>query len=281
VSLRLRLLAAVGLIAIVALVVADFATYSALRNTLYNQVDQQLSQRKGLTVLVSYSGAARLDCGIPYRTTAPGGQVLSGNRGNSGPGPVGNTGPGPNNVARAAPPNVFGVSYLSIVRQNGDVVGGLECPAYVGNRTYRPQLPGEITGFTTQSDGTQVAYFTASSIASDGPAFRVQATKIDGGPFSGDVMVQAQPLTDQLNTLHTLFLTEFAVTAAAIVFALLAGWWLVRLGLRPLAAVEATSISACRAPRSRPRSAAWPGPSTSCSNGSRARSTPGCAPSPS
>ncbi len=43
-SLRLRLLVAVGLISIVALVVADFATYSALRNSLYNQVDQQLAQ---------------------------------------------------------------------------------------------------------------------------------------------------------------------------------------------------------------------------------------------
>ena len=39
-SLRLRLLVAVGLIAIVALVVADFATYSALRSSLYQQVDQ-------------------------------------------------------------------------------------------------------------------------------------------------------------------------------------------------------------------------------------------------
>ena len=43
-SLRLRLLLAVGAIAIVALVVADFATYSALRTSLYNQVDQELAQ---------------------------------------------------------------------------------------------------------------------------------------------------------------------------------------------------------------------------------------------
>ena len=42
-SLRLRLLLAVGAIAIVALVVADFATYSALRTSLYNQVDQELA----------------------------------------------------------------------------------------------------------------------------------------------------------------------------------------------------------------------------------------------
>ena len=44
-SLRLRLLVAVGLIAIVALVVADFATYSALRSSLYQQVDQELAQQ--------------------------------------------------------------------------------------------------------------------------------------------------------------------------------------------------------------------------------------------
>ncbi len=44
-SLRLRLLVTVGLIAIVALVVADFATYSALRNSLYSQVDRELAAR--------------------------------------------------------------------------------------------------------------------------------------------------------------------------------------------------------------------------------------------
>ena len=43
-SLRLRLLLAVGAIAVVALVVADFATYSALRSSLYKQDDQTLAQ---------------------------------------------------------------------------------------------------------------------------------------------------------------------------------------------------------------------------------------------
>ena len=50
-------------------------------------------------------------------------------------------------------------------------------------------------------------------------------------------------MTDQDSTLHTLFLTELAVTAAAIVLALAGGWWLVRLGLRPLEDVEATAES--------------------------------------
>jgi two-component system OmpR family sensor kinase len=55
--------------------------------------------------------------------------------------------------------------------------------------------------------------------------------------------VIAQPIVDQTSTLHTLFLTELAVTAGALVFALAAGWWLVRLGLRPLEDVEATADS--------------------------------------
>src|ERR1039458_3282994 len=42
-SLRLRLLAAVGVVALIALIAADVATYSALRAFLYQRVDQSLS----------------------------------------------------------------------------------------------------------------------------------------------------------------------------------------------------------------------------------------------
>jgi len=43
-SLRTRLLIAIGVIAVVALVVADVVTYSALESFLYQRVDQQLDQ---------------------------------------------------------------------------------------------------------------------------------------------------------------------------------------------------------------------------------------------
>ena len=46
-SLRTRLLIAIGVIALVALVVADVVTYSALESFLYQRVDQQLDQSQG------------------------------------------------------------------------------------------------------------------------------------------------------------------------------------------------------------------------------------------
>ncbi len=229
-SLRLRLLVAVGLIAIVALVVADFATYSALRTTLYNQVDQQLAQqRRPLNV--------NLATGTVFNCPSPQGDFGAG-------GPVGNSGAGPGGGGGDNFPNVFGISYIGVANPDGRIVNGLECSAYVGDHPYRPALPSPFTGFTTQADGSQVAQFTTNSIASGGPAFRVRATKIQGQPgFNGDIFVQAQTLVDQTGTLHNLFLIELAVTAGAIVFALAAGWWLVRLGLRPLEDVERTADS--------------------------------------
>jgi two-component system OmpR family sensor kinase len=234
------LLAAVGLIAIVALVVADFATYSALRNSLYGQVDQQLAHQVPQYTEVVDPITNTVSFGL-HCPPAP-------NRPSVDAGPAGNTGPGPgagqvDHGGGRAFPNVFGIGYLSIVKQGSGVVPGLECPAYVDGRSFRPQLPSQITGFSTQSDGSQVAYFTTASIAPEGPTFRVQATKIQDGPLSGDIFVQAQAIADQTSTLHTLFLTELAVTAAALVLALVGGWWLVRLGLRPLADVEATADS--------------------------------------
>jgi two-component system OmpR family sensor kinase len=259
VSLRLRLLVAVGLISIAALVVADFATYSALRTSLYNQVDQQLAQHKALTVVINeFTDSAHLrECGSPGGSGSPGQVISGGSISNSGPGPTGNSGTGPTGNSGSGPtgnsglvpngggvsPNIFGIGYTAIVKPSGGVVDSLECAAFVGDHSYRPQLPTTISGFTRQSDGSQSAYFTTGSIAPGGPAFRVQATKIQNQPFLGDIMVQAQPIADQMGTLHTLFLTELAVTAGAIVLALFGGWWLVRLGLRPLADVEATADS--------------------------------------
>ena len=239
-SLRLRLLLAVGAIAIVALVVADFATYSALRTSLYNQVDQQLAQNR--THLVATPTGLVFNGCVPHPLTGAGGtDADNGNTGSTGT--TGNTGPGLSPATggnRNEFPNVFAISYFAVVTQSkSTVVDSVQCAAYVDDRPYRPLLPVPITGYTTQPDGSQVAYFTTGSITPGGPTFRVRAEKL----AANLVQVQAQPLVDQNSTLHTLFLTELAVTAGALVLALAGGWWLVRLGLRPLEDVERTADS--------------------------------------
>jgi signal transduction histidine kinase len=201
---------------VIALVLADFATYSSLRSSLYKQDDQQLAQHPAK--LRSNPATNTLSCPSP-QTVFGGGDGLGGG---GGGGFV----------------NTFGISYLSVRTTDGSVVGGLQCPAYVGNHPYSPQLPGHITGYSTQSNGTQVAYFTAGSTKPGGPTFRVQAV-LQGN----DVIIQAIPIGDTTSTLHTLFLIELAVTAGALVLALAGGWWLVRLGLRPLEDVERTADS--------------------------------------
>src|ERR1700722_13563260 len=125
-SLRLRLLLAVGAIAIIALVVADFATYSAPRSSLYNQVDKEMNHPARFNV--------DLVAGTAVGCTSPQSDF-------GGAGSVGNSGGGPSPGGGDNFPNVFGISYIGVANQSGKVVQAFECPAYVGNHPYRPQLP--------------------------------------------------------------------------------------------------------------------------------------------
>jgi signal transduction histidine kinase len=223
VSLRLRLLLAVGAIAIIALVVADVATYNSLRSFLYKQVDQTLA---------SYSPRVTrlIDQG-----TCPGSGDFGGGTPNGGAPPG----------AADSNPGIEGfIPFVELLSTSGQVVDGLQCPVTMGTHTYSPTLPSHITGFTVQPDGTTSTYFTAGSTVSGGPEFRVQVTQ-DVDPTTGQKLlaVEAQPLNSTNNTLHTLLLIELAVTAIALVLAMAGGWWLVRLGLRPLEDVERTAES--------------------------------------
>ncbi len=121
-SLRLRLLVAVGLIAIVALVVADFATYSALRSSLYNQVDQELAHPAHFNV-DSVTGTA-VGCPSPQSDFG-------------GAGPVGNSGGGPGPGGGDNFPNVFGISYIGVVEPERQGRPGLRVPRL----RWEPPLP--------------------------------------------------------------------------------------------------------------------------------------------
>ncbi len=219
-SLRSRLLIAIGIIALVALAIADVATYKSLQSFLYQQVDQQLE-----------GGHVQYESGLDRGQLlgCPGGFNPSG------------TNPGGPESQPGGPPlaNAFEVQAVEVLTPQGQLVDAQKCAAYDDGAAYTPKVPTTITGFTTQANHEQVAYFTAPAEQSNGPLFRVRASKLP----DGNVLIVAQSLEPTGETLHRLLVIELAVSGAAVVIALFAGFWLVRVGLRPLRDMETTAES--------------------------------------
>jgi two-component system OmpR family sensor kinase len=208
-SLRIRLLLAVGAVALIALLVADVVTYSALRSFLYTQVDQSLI--------------------TPQHVPNPnfGGSALPGTN--------------PFNPSQACheihPRSPIVGGFCEIRSASGTVVQ--ISPAQVNGHSYTPRLPTHITGYTIQPNGFPAAYFTTAATQAGGPSFRVRASQLG----DGDVLIVATPLDATNNTLNRLLFIELIVSGAALIAAVLLGWWLVRVGLRPLEEVERTAES--------------------------------------
>ncbi len=219
-SLRSRLLIAIGIIALVALAIADVATYKSLQSFLNQQVDQQLE-----------GGHVQYESGLDQGQllVCPGGFNPSG------------TNPGGPESQPGGPPlaNAFEVQAVEVLTSGGKVVDSQKCAAYDDGTAYTPKVPTTITGFTTQANHEQVSYFTAPAEQPNGPSFRVRASKLS----DGNVLIVAQSLEPTGETLHRLLVIELAVSGAAVLIALFAGFWLVRVGLRPLRDMEATAES--------------------------------------
>ena len=218
-SLRARLLIAIGIIALVALAIADLVTYSALESFLYQRVDQQLTAAHPIFEQRINSGGSYFCFGRPNQT--PPNQPQPGN---------GPDGRGFNAVQTQA---------VEVRTASGTLVPGSTCPVYADGTAYTPVIIGPIAGLQTASDGTQVAFFDAPSTPSGGPTLRVRASTL----ANGDLLILAQPLSDTQSTLNHLKVIELIVTAGAVLMALAAGFWLVRLGLRPLRDMETAAES--------------------------------------
>ncbi|HUZ21342.1 MAG TPA: HAMP domain-containing sensor histidine kinase [Acidimicrobiales bacterium] len=229
-SLRARLLVAVAAVALLALVAADFATYTALRTFLYNHIDSSLESAHR-PVEAELGGAGT---------------------GNGGGAPPGTTqAPAPSREQSAAPPtgtafcqeaamSLGPETFVEVRAASGAVVSSDRCSASVqlGGKTYAPALPKTITGLVPMGPQHEPAtYFTTGSTTSGGPAFRVRVSELT----SGDLLVLAQPLNSTQSTLSQLVDIELAVTGGALLVAVVIGWWLVRLGLAPLRRVEVTA----------------------------------------
>jgi two-component system OmpR family sensor kinase len=208
VSLRSRLLLALGVVAVAALLAADVATYSALRSFLLTRVDQGLQS-----------------------THAPIEQALGGS-------PQGPFAPPPSagNCNFRLDPGTF----LEVRYPSGQQCTQAAFQFESSEQPLSPRLPDPITGYSVKNDQGEpepTVYFNAPSVQKEGPEFRVRANKV----VNGDQLILAVSLSDTHATLHRLLLIELSVTGGAVILAGAIGWWLVRLGLRPLRDIERTA----------------------------------------
>jgi two-component system, OmpR family, sensor kinase len=231
VSLRSRLLLAVAAVAVVALVAADVVTYSALQSFLYSRIDASL-QTSHIPIEAAVSGGPGQG---PTGAPQPGGR--SGVSGDDEPEPPGTAlGQSCGSLVR----NLTAGTFLQVRDPSGEVIAGEDCAAeQLGGHASSPSLPAHITGLNvTGADPHEpVKFFTAPSAKPGGPPFRVRVSQLsDGGQ-----LILASPLDATVSTLNRLFAIEVAVTLIALAAAMMLGWWLVRVGLRPLADMERTA----------------------------------------
>ena len=128
-------------------------------------------------------------------------------------------------------------TFAEVKRSDGTIIAG-PVAAYEQGNKYTPRLPGQITGFKSSGAGSEASLtLTTPSNESGGPAFRVRVWQLSGG----DQLILGTPLGRVAATLHRLLVLEIAVTAGALLVAFILGWWLMLVGLRPLAAIERTA----------------------------------------
>jgi two-component system OmpR family sensor kinase len=217
-SLRVRLILAVGTVALLALVLADVTVYASLRSYLSRQVDStiQIAQQ-----------SLEVATGEPGVTSPPGSGGLAG----GGQPPSGGSFC---SVGRESAPGMF----VEVLTSQGAVVKGDECPAFApGHKEYSPALTSAQTSLSPTSGQGVARYFTVASTTAGGPTFVVRTAALPGG----DVLVVADPTSGIASTLDRLLLLEISVTGGALAVALVVGLWLVRLGLRPLRQVVRTA----------------------------------------
>ncbi len=207
-SLRSRLLLALGVVVVAALLAADVATYSALRSFLLSRVDQ------GLQSTAQPLEAALL--GNPNGPFAPPGQQGGCN-------------------FRLDPGTFLEVRYAA---EQPCVQSAYAIPS--DEQPLSPRLPAEITVSAKNEPGPggrPAVYFNAPSAQKGGPEFRVRASELS----NGGQLILGVSLSDTYATLHRLLLIELAVSGGAVILAGMIGWWLVRIGLRPLRDIERTA----------------------------------------
>jgi two-component system, OmpR family, sensor kinase len=216
-SLRTRLILGVIAVAAVGLLAADVATYSSLRSFLFDRTDSSLNDAHQAVEFASQ----------PHH---------------DGPGPDGDNGAGRHDEGRLRlGPLTSAVRgyYVQVRRPNGSVVfGGAAAQFSGGEQESPPRLPTKLSlPGTPDADGESARFF--STTARDGSIrYRVRAWTTGASPYT---FILAAPLANVDSTLHRLLWIELLVTALVLAALAVLGLWVVRLGLRPLAAIGVTA----------------------------------------
>jgi len=206
-SLRARLVLSVFAVAAIGLAVADVATYSSLRSFLFDRTDRALDTAHHAVV-----GAV---AGPPDDRDHDGGRGFGDQ----------------SRLSFAAPGD-----YVQIRTLDGKIVARASSAA-----TYPPpRLPASISLPSESSGVDRVRYFTVPATRGDN-RYRVRAS-IE--PDASNLMlVVAASLRDVDSTLHRLLMIELLVTGLVLAGIAALGLWLVRLSLRPLAAIGDTAAA--------------------------------------
>jgi len=202
-SLRARLLVLLVALAVVGLAVADFASYRALHNYLYDRVDQQL-ESAFMPVTTSLAAEA--------------GESELGGAGFAGPGPADGGGPGGPHLPNSA--------YGQLRSTSGEILAHTTARFY-GEQIAAPGIPSDLE---TATSVETISPITVGERGGGSEEFRLAAVEFEGGVVS----VVAVPLGETLATLSHLVVIELVVSAVILIALGLATWWLVGLGLRPL-----------------------------------------------
>jgi len=200
-SLRWRLVLGTIALTAVGLVAADVATYTSLRSYLYGRVDSTLN-----AVHPSVEQSV-----------------------------FGEGGPGPR------PDEIAPVGYCVQVRALTGRTLMSGCQGAPGeHQEAAPKYPKSVSlpSHPNSGEGDRIHFLTVSAVDGGG-RYRVRAS-IEGD-HPNELLFIAAPLRSEDNTLHRLLLVELLVTLAVLGGLAVLGLWIVRLGLRPLHAIEETA----------------------------------------
>jgi two-component system OmpR family sensor kinase len=223
----------IGAVALVSLVGADIAVYTSFRSSLLSSLDATLDATHAPIERALGGGGPSHPAGAA-RATPPGGDQGDDDLPGGGQAPESTNPPGTGFCAEIGPQLGAG-TVVEELTPSGSVLAHSAC----------------VSGGTLSAGASPVILPTSSgssgSAGTPGPPVHFSASSTKGTTQyrvaeltlgNGDRLIVATTLAPTDHSLSRLLLEEILATAAALVVALLLGTWLVRVGLRPLVAVE-------------------------------------------